>query len=141
MRSNLLETPNLVTFTEKVLNEKFLFLCRAFYQTFTCSKKTRRRCDICSMLAIKTPERRHWRCCNLFIFNFEHISYFDQVNVSWVLHFLILHSSAHKCDTYLPDNYCRLLTYTVLKTAVYWFFALKNFWETCRTFHAVVPII
>ena len=59
MRSNLQETPNLETFAEKVLNEKSLFLYRAFYQTFTCSKKTRRRCDICSMLAIKTPERRH----------------------------------------------------------------------------------
>ena len=31
---------------------------------------TRKRCEICSKLAIKTPERRH-----VFIANFEHISH------------------------------------------------------------------
>ena len=33
-------------------------------------------CKICSMLTIKTPERRHWRRSCVFIVNFEHISHF-----------------------------------------------------------------
>ena len=35
----------------------------------------RTRCEICSNLAIKTPERRQWRCAGVFIVNFEHISH------------------------------------------------------------------
>ena len=38
---------------------------------------TRTRCEICSKLTIKTPERRHWRRFGVFIVNFE------QVNVDW----------------------------------------------------------
>ena len=30
---------------------------------------------ICSKLTIKTPERRHWRLCGVFIVNFEYISH------------------------------------------------------------------
>ena len=33
-----------------------------------------RRCEICSQLTIKTPERRHWRHSGVFIVNFQHIS-------------------------------------------------------------------
>ena len=33
------------------------------------------RCEICSKLTIKTPERRHWRRSGVFIVNFEHISH------------------------------------------------------------------
>ena len=33
------------------------------------------RCEACSNLTIKTPERRHWRCFAVFIVNFEHISH------------------------------------------------------------------
>ena len=33
----------------------------------------RKRCEICSKLIIKTPERRHWSCPDAFIVNFEHI--------------------------------------------------------------------
>ena len=35
----------------------------------------RTRCEICSNLTIKTPERRQWRCSGVFIVNFEHISH------------------------------------------------------------------
>ena len=39
-------------------------------------RNTRIRCKICSKLAIKIPERRHWhwRRSGIFIVNFEHIS-------------------------------------------------------------------
>ena len=36
---------------------------------------TRKRCEICSKLTIKTPERRHWRRFGVFIINFEQISH------------------------------------------------------------------
>ena len=38
-------------------------------------RNTRTKCEICSNLTIKTPERRHWRRSGIFIVNFEHISH------------------------------------------------------------------
>ena len=35
----------------------------------------RKRCEICSKLTIKTPERRHWDHSSVFIVNFKHISH------------------------------------------------------------------
>ena len=43
------------------------------------SRNTRTRCEICSKLTIKTPDRRH----GFFIVNFEYVSHF-------VLEFLLL---------------------------------------------------
>ena len=43
------------------------------------NKNTRTKCEICSKLTIKTPERRHWRRFGVFIVNFEHISHLFQV--------------------------------------------------------------
>ena len=37
------------------------------------NRSTRIRCEICSKLIIKTPERRHWRRSGVFIVNFEHV--------------------------------------------------------------------
>ena len=39
------------------------------------NRNTRRRCEICLKLTIKTPERRHWRRSGVFIVNFKHISH------------------------------------------------------------------
>ena len=39
-------------------------------------KKNRTRCETCSKLTIKTPERRHCYCCGDFIVNFENIAFF-----------------------------------------------------------------
>ena len=36
---------------------------------------TKAMCEICSKLAIKTPERRHWRRSGAFIVNYEQISH------------------------------------------------------------------
>ena len=47
------------------------------------NRNTRTRCEICSKLTIKKPERRHWRRSDVFIVNFKHISQF-------VLVFLLL---------------------------------------------------
>ena len=37
------------------------------------NKNTRTRCEICSKLTIKIPERHHWCLSGIFIVNFEHI--------------------------------------------------------------------
>ena len=39
------------------------------------NRNTRRRCEICSKLTIKTPEQRIWRRSGIFTVNFEHISH------------------------------------------------------------------
>ena len=37
------------------------------------NRNTRTRCEICSKLTIKTPERRQWRRSGVSIFDFEHV--------------------------------------------------------------------
>ena len=39
------------------------------------NRNTRTKCQICSKLTIKTPERRQWHRSSHFIINFEHISH------------------------------------------------------------------
>ena len=39
------------------------------------NRNTRTRCEICSRLTIKTPERRHWHRSGVFIVNFELVSH------------------------------------------------------------------
>ena len=47
---------------------------------------TRKNCEICSKLTIKTQELRQSRRSCVFIVNFEHISHVnEQVNVSWLV--------------------------------------------------------
>ena len=56
-------------------------------------RDTRKRCEICSKLTIKSPEWRHWRYSVVFIVNFEYISHIFLVllmltwisNVIWVV--------------------------------------------------------
>ena len=42
---------------------------------------TKMKCEICSKLTVKTPERPHWHCSGVFIANFEHISHFSSVYI------------------------------------------------------------
>ena len=46
---------------------------------------TRTRCELCSKLTIKTPERRQWRRSGFFIVNFE-----DTSHLLLVFHLLTL---------------------------------------------------
>ena len=58
----------------------YIFLShRFFYYLFSKSHEqrkitSRKRCEICSELTIKTPERRHWRRSGVFTVKSEHIS-------------------------------------------------------------------
>ena len=58
---------------------KYRHLARRFpagiYQLRVNNRNTRTRCEICSNLSIKTPERHQWRRSGIFIVNFEHISH------------------------------------------------------------------
>ena len=47
------------------------------------NRNTRTKCEICSKLTIKTPERRQWSRSGVVIINFEHIPHL-------VLMFLLL---------------------------------------------------
>ena len=38
-------------------------------------RNSRKRCEMCSKLTIKTPGRRQWRRSGVFAVSFEHISY------------------------------------------------------------------
>ena len=43
------------------------------------TKSSKRRCEICSKLSIKTSDRCNWRCCGVFTVNFEHIPHLSLV--------------------------------------------------------------
>ena len=45
------------------------------YLLIVNKRNTRTRCEICSKLTIKTPERRQWRLSDIFIVKFEYISH------------------------------------------------------------------
>ena len=51
---------------------------------------TIKRCEICSKLTIKTPERRRWRRSDVFNVNFEHVSRFFLVFILFTLNKQIL---------------------------------------------------
>ena len=65
------------------------------------NRKTRTRCEICSKLTIKTPERRHWRRSGVFIVNFEHISDFVLVFRMLTLNLLLLIAIDHPIHGHL----------------------------------------
>ena len=50
----------------------FGFLANIYFFKLN-NRNTRKRCEICSKLTIKTPERGQRRCSGVFIVNFEHI--------------------------------------------------------------------
>ena len=51
-----------------------LSLFAGIYLLKVNNRNTRRRCETCSKLTIKTPEERRWCRSGIFIVNFEHIS-------------------------------------------------------------------
>ena len=76
-----------------VFSHECYFPLKVAYLTFPANiylfkvndRNTRNRCKICSKLTIKTPEQRHWRRYDVFIANFEHISYLFLVFLSLTL--------------------------------------------------------
>ena len=70
------------------------------------NRNTRTRCEICSKLTIKTPERRQWRRSVVFIVNFEHIYHL-------VLVFLLLTLSRSMSAGLFPSLFSRYILVTV----------------------------
>ena len=66
--------------TEHLLLTYRTYFCILARLTDTCSISRietleKGRCEICSKLTIKTPERHQRHCSGVFIVNFEHISH------------------------------------------------------------------
>ena len=87
---NPFHTPSMRSTEESITNQNSFRVLSILYITNFCETKfnqrsTRTRCEICSKLTIKTPERRHWRRSDVFIVNFEHISHLVLVFLSLTL--------------------------------------------------------
>ena len=64
----------------KLKSDKVKLRCPAsIYLLKVSNRSTRKRCDMCSKLKIKTPERRQWCHSGVFIDSFEHILHHFQV--------------------------------------------------------------
>ena len=64
---------------------KFCYSPAGIYLLKVNKRNTRTRCEKCSELTVKIPERRHWRRSGIFIVNFEHISHYVLVSLLLIL--------------------------------------------------------
>ena len=81
------------------------------YKLNVNNRNTRTRWEAYSKLTIKTPERRYWRHCGVFIVNFEHILH--------VAVFLLLTlSRLMPAEIEVPTPYSQSQTTTVMTTLV-----------------------
>ena len=84
-RKKLTRTQHPIVFLNRKIKSKFN--PAGNYMFRVNNRNTRTRCQICSKLTIKTPERRHCRHSGVFIFHFEHISHlvllFLLLTLSW----------------------------------------------------------
>ena len=71
------------------LSHIYLKFPASIYLLKVNNRSTRTRCEICSKLTIKIPERRQWRCSGIFIVNFEHISHLVLVFLLLTLNMLL----------------------------------------------------
>ena len=87
------------------------------------NRNTRTRCEICSKLTIKTPERRQWRRSGFFIVNFEHI-------LLLVLVFLLLTLSRCFRTALLQNTFKELFLYFLLLKS---FLVFSLDYKRCKT--------
>ena len=93
------------------------------------NRNTRTRCEICSKLTIKTPERRQWRRSGVFIVNFEHISHL-------VLMFLLLTlvtSENYVKNLFKKHRHCQeyQINFMILKKNLLFNAAVKSQFNNC----------
>ena len=69
----LIKTKDMYLKSVENLSTNFVFNPVGIYIFKVNKRNTRTRCELCSKLTIKTPERRHWRRSGVIIVNFEHI--------------------------------------------------------------------
>ena len=110
------------------------------------NRNSRTRCELCSKLSIKTPERRQWRRSSIFINNFEYISYLvlecfyfnvEQVNTDWAVSFKRVYTKMfnnvsrvglHEYVYYLFDSVCHV-DITFSNTAMFLVFGKTDYRE------------
>ena len=59
----------------KINHTNFICFSVGIYLLRVNKRNTKTRCEICSKLTIKIPERHHCRRSGIFVVNFEHISH------------------------------------------------------------------
>ena len=64
-----------VSFVSNILRGYMSILTAGIYIFKVINGNSRKICEICSKLTIRTSERRHWQGSDLFIVNFEQMSY------------------------------------------------------------------
>ena len=69
------ELPNTVVFKELQSEVSIVANPDGIYLLKVNNRNTRTRCEICSKLTMKTPEKRQWHRSGVFIVNFEDISH------------------------------------------------------------------
>ena len=75
-----------ISHTKVYFNQRVIYGSPAYIYLFRVSiRPTRKRCEICSKLTIKTPGRRQLRSSGVFIIIFEHISHFFPVYLLFTL--------------------------------------------------------
>ena len=67
-----------------IVDFKYVFVYWVYCMFKGNNRNTRTRCEICSKLTIKTPERRYWRRSGVFIVNFEHVSHLLLIFFCWL---------------------------------------------------------
>ena len=88
------------------------------------NRNARTRCEICSKLTIKTPQRRGWRRCGVFIVNFEQISHL-------VVVFILLTLSRYMpAGIYLMTRICLILQSAI---QIFWQIPASEKQEHCHT--------
>ena len=70
------------TFAEEYIQFRKWATPAGIYLLKLNNRNTRTRCEMCSKLTLKIPERRHWRRSGIFIVNLEHISHLALVFLS-----------------------------------------------------------
>ena len=118
------------------------------------NRNIRKRCEICSKLTVKAPERRQWRRrhSSVFTINFKHITHLfcsvsfansEQVNIFWegVVHkYGITFSYSNSCSSSLRilyfisklETYFKLFTLQIRKVFAWYSEILKYLILLCK---------
>ena len=78
----------------------FIFDLAGIYLLKVNNRNNRTKCEICSKLTIKIPERPHWHRSGIFIVNFEHSLHLVLVFLLLTLNMLLPagEGSHEECD-------------------------------------------
>ena len=112
------------------------------------NKNTRKTCEICSKLTIRTPERCYWHRFGLFIVNFEHISHSALVFLLLTLSKQMPAGQTYTCWNWLDKKfYLKWLHYLprscvfLLVSSLHSLEWLRNIFNICDALHDLVSFV